>query len=297
MQRITPLGAGGSLAVRFRQSLASTTARGAHSAMATAPAQCPTAAVRPYPHSAPRRTFATSHPRPLRVAVEGNIATGKSTFLDIIKAAYPHITVVQEPIAKWTNVTEGEKNSEQKTSTEEPAKVERTLSETSGGNLLELFYKDANRWAYTFQMYAFLSRLKAQMNAAKDDPAGEWVAGSATAQCSGTLAATPRLDTRTHPQLAVSSTRRCMRTPMPAHVVACKKKKKLKKTPRACSLTPVATMLASQPRARRCTWSSDQSTRTASASRPTATRRGCSATWSTRSTPTFTRLWPRTSTR
>jgi deoxyadenosine/deoxycytidine kinase len=37
---------------------------------------------------------------------------------------------------------------------------------------LELFYKDANRWAYTFQMYAFLSRLKAQMNAAKDDPAG-----------------------------------------------------------------------------------------------------------------------------
>jgi hypothetical protein len=53
------------------------------------------------------------------VAVEGNIATGKSTFLDIIKAAYPHITVVQEPIAKWTNVTEGEKNSEQKASTEE----------------------------------------------------------------------------------------------------------------------------------------------------------------------------------
>ena len=34
---------------------------------------------------------------------------------------------------------------------------------------MDLFYKDAKRWAYTFQMYAFLSRLKAQMNAAKSD--------------------------------------------------------------------------------------------------------------------------------
>lgn len=34
----------------------------------------------------------------------------------------------------------------------------------SGVNLLELFYKDPKRWAYTFQTYAFLSRMKSQMN-------------------------------------------------------------------------------------------------------------------------------------
>ena len=40
-------------------------------------------------------------------------------------------------------------------------------SQRSGGNLLDLFYKDSKRWAYTFQSYAFLSRMKAQL--AKQD--------------------------------------------------------------------------------------------------------------------------------
>eukprot|EP00036_Acanthoecidae_sp_10tr_P008761 CAMPEP_0182929844 /NCGR_PEP_ID=MMETSP0105_2-20130417/22908_1 /TAXON_ID=81532 ORGANISM="Acanthoeca-like sp., Strain 10tr" /NCGR_SAMPLE_ID=MMETSP0105_2 /ASSEMBLY_ACC=CAM_ASM_000205 /LENGTH=300 /DNA_ID=CAMNT_0025068041 /DNA_START=69 /DNA_END=971 /DNA_ORIENTATION=+ len=86
--------------------------------------------------------------RPLRVAVEGNIATGKSTFLEIVEAAFDTVTVVPEPIAKWTNVEEGD-------------------GAAPGGNLLDLFYKDPPRWAYTFQMYAFLSRLQAQVTAAK----------------------------------------------------------------------------------------------------------------------------------
>jgi len=32
-----------------------------------------------------------------------------------------------------------------------------------GGNLLDLFYKDTPRWAYTFQSYAFISRIQSQM--------------------------------------------------------------------------------------------------------------------------------------
>ena len=38
-----------------------------------------------------------------------------------------------------------------------------TNSQKSGGNLLGLFYQDSERWAYTFQTYAFLSRMKSQM--------------------------------------------------------------------------------------------------------------------------------------
>lgn len=62
-------------------------------------------------------------PRPLRVAVEGNIATGKSTFLEIIQEAHPRVTVVQEPIAKWTNVEGDEGDGTQPDATAGAAEV------------------------------------------------------------------------------------------------------------------------------------------------------------------------------
>lgn len=101
----------------------------------------------------------------LRIAVEGNIATGKSTFLNIVDAKITGTRVVQEPIERWTDTdADGE---------------EMTCSQQNGGNLLDMFYKDANRWAYTFQTYAFLSRLKAQMNAAREPQPHQLEAGAA----------------------------------------------------------------------------------------------------------------------
>lgn len=103
-----------------------------------------------------RRSTATPTPkRGLRIAVEGNIATGKSTFLNIVEAKIANAQCVQEPIERWTDI--GDDGEE-----------EQTASQQNGGNLLGLFYKEPKRWAYTFQTYAFLSRLKAQMNAFKD---------------------------------------------------------------------------------------------------------------------------------
>ncbi len=64
--------------------------------------------------------------------VEGNIGAGKSTFLKII-SQYLDIQIIYEPHQKWQNV--------------------------AGHNLLEQFYKDPKRWAYTFQSYAFVSRV------------------------------------------------------------------------------------------------------------------------------------------
>jgi deoxyadenosine/deoxycytidine kinase len=69
--------------------------------------------------------------------LEGNIAAGKSTFLNIIKDKLPEIETVLEPTDKWQKLEHG-------------------------SNLLDLFYKDTPRWAYTFQSYAFISRIQTQ---------------------------------------------------------------------------------------------------------------------------------------
>eukprot|EP00041_Stephanoeca_diplocostata_P014669 m.274248 g.274248 ORF g.274248 m.274248 type:complete len:356 (+) comp19757_c0_seq11:201-1268(+) len=101
-------------------------------------------------HSVCESTATQGRPRPLRIAIEGNIATGKSTYLELLRTKVPNASVIQEPIQKWMNVEESDDG--------------LTSSQKSGSNLLGLFYNDAPRWAYTFQTYAFLSRLKTQMS-------------------------------------------------------------------------------------------------------------------------------------
>lgn len=67
--------------------------------------------------------------------IEGNIGAGKSTFLRIM-GNYLAAQCVFEPHQEWQNV--------------------------GGENLLDHFYKDTRRWAYTFQSYAFITRVRAQ---------------------------------------------------------------------------------------------------------------------------------------
>lgn len=71
------------------------------------------------------------------LSLDGNIGAGKSTLLAQIRAALPEIHVVDEPVGQWT-----------------------ALHHSNGKNLLELFYEDKARWAYTFQNCAILTRLK-----------------------------------------------------------------------------------------------------------------------------------------
>lgn len=73
--------------------------------------------------------------------VEGNIGAGKTTFLKMVQE-YLNVHLVYEPLDKWQNVGGSE-------------------------NLLQRFYEDTPRWAYTFQTYAFVTRILAQENAAK----------------------------------------------------------------------------------------------------------------------------------
>lgn len=71
--------------------------------------------------------------------VEGNIGTGKSTFLSMIEKHYgDRAQVIYEPVDVWTSFTD----------------------EDTGENILHYFYKDQMKYAYTFQNIALLSRLE-----------------------------------------------------------------------------------------------------------------------------------------
>ena len=76
--------------------------------------------------------------------VDGNVGAGKSTFLKMIND-HLQVQVVLEPHEKWQRVV-GEEN------------------------LLEKFYNDMGRWAYTFQTYAFVTRVMEQQMHAKRNP-------------------------------------------------------------------------------------------------------------------------------
>ncbi|XP_077417469.1 deoxyguanosine kinase, mitochondrial [Vanacampus margaritifer] len=80
-----------------------------------------------------------------RVSIEGNIAVGKSTFARLLTAACPYWEVVTEPVSKWQNIDSG------------------TSKEKTVSNLLEMMYKDPQRWSYTFQTYSCMSRFKTQL--------------------------------------------------------------------------------------------------------------------------------------
>ena len=65
------------------------------------------------------------------------LAAGKSTFLELLKKAHPEYIIVNEPLVRWQNVPEGEG---------------LTCSQQHGGNMLDHFYRDPQRWGYTFQV-------------------------------------------------------------------------------------------------------------------------------------------------
>jgi len=71
------------------------------------------------------------------ISLDGNIGAGKSTLLQEIRNKLHDVHVVDEPVGQWTS-----------------------LKNAKGKSLLELFYEDKNRWSYTFQNCALLTRLK-----------------------------------------------------------------------------------------------------------------------------------------
>lgn len=83
---------------------------------------------------------------PIIISIDGNIGSGKSTFINIIKKYRPQYYIIDEPVNQWQNITDN-----------------------NGTNLLQKFYEDPTRWGYTFQNFAYITRLKALQDAIKLD--------------------------------------------------------------------------------------------------------------------------------
>ena len=72
------------------------------------------------------------------ISIEANIGSGKSTFLKKIKeSGEKSFNVINEPLDEWQN----------------------TYS-ANGENILGNFYSDQERWSYTFQSNAFITRIQ-----------------------------------------------------------------------------------------------------------------------------------------
>ena len=75
------------------------------------------------------------------VTIEGNIGSGKSTLVQELRNALtPTWTFLDEPVEEWLK-----------------------LKDESGRSLIELFYSDKKRYSYTFQNYAYITRMRKLM--------------------------------------------------------------------------------------------------------------------------------------
>ena len=75
------------------------------------------------------------------LTIEGNIGSGKSTLVKQLR---------QELATKWTFL-------------DEPVDEWLELKDESGRSLIELFYADKKRYSYTFQNYAYITRMRKLM--------------------------------------------------------------------------------------------------------------------------------------
>lgn len=80
--------------------------------------------------------------QPIVISIDGNIGSGKSTLMKILKQNFKDYVFVDEPVNKWL-----------------------AAKDDDDRNLLTNFYEDTNRWSYTFQNYAFITRTKNLMDA------------------------------------------------------------------------------------------------------------------------------------
>jgi deoxyadenosine/deoxycytidine kinase len=73
---------------------------------------------------------------PIIISLDGNIGAGKSTLLEILRLACPDVAMVREPVDDWMKMIGDD-----------------------GKNILELFYHDTPRYAYTFQHTTLMTRI------------------------------------------------------------------------------------------------------------------------------------------
>tara|TARA_E500000178_G_scaffold356475_1_gene434663 strand:- start:518 stop:1168 length:651 start_codon:yes stop_codon:yes gene_type:complete len=73
------------------------------------------------------------------ISIEGNIGSGKSTMVNFLKnyLSNKKIYFLEEPVEEW----------------------EKIIDTSDGKNIIEKFYMDQDRYSFSFQMMAYISRL------------------------------------------------------------------------------------------------------------------------------------------
>ena len=77
---------------------------------------------------------------PILISIDGNIGSGKSTLLENLKEYYKNndnVVFLKEPVDEW-----------------------QTIRDENGISILQKFYTDQDKYAFPFQMMAYISRLK-----------------------------------------------------------------------------------------------------------------------------------------
>lgn len=84
-------------------------------------------------------------------AIEGNIGSGKSTLLTLL-SKYKDIIKIQEPVDIW-----------------------RTIKDDSGKDMIEKFYENQEKYAFSFQMMAYISRITLLKKKLQENPNGIFI--------------------------------------------------------------------------------------------------------------------------
>lgn len=84
--------------------------------------------------------------------IEGNIGSGKSTIMNALRVFYPDISnipvvFVDEPVSQWESIVSDDNK-----------------------NMIELFYSNPTKYAFSFQMMAYISRLVLLQQAVREHP-------------------------------------------------------------------------------------------------------------------------------
>lgn len=87
---------------------------------------------------------------PIIISVEGNIGSGKSTLISYLKEYYKNndsVLFLKEPVDEWV-----------------------TIKDANGITILQKFYQDQEKYAFSFQMMAYISRLALLKKSINDNP-------------------------------------------------------------------------------------------------------------------------------
>ena len=98
------------------------------------------------------------HDYPIIISIEGNIGSGKSTLIEYLKNNFDEYIKTKSTELSNINICY----------LEEPVDIWNTFIDANGFNIIEAYYKDQEKYAFPFQMMAYISRILQVKNAIKE---------------------------------------------------------------------------------------------------------------------------------